>query len=98
MSRPAQSTGSRVRELHIPGHNLEGVHYLRTIADVDAIRPAFAPGKRLAIVGGGYIGLEVAAVAQKLGVDVTVIETESRVMNRVVATEISNFFQTKIFF
>ena len=87
------TTGSRVRELHIPGHDLEGVHYLRSIADVDAMRPAFRRGARLAIVGGGYIGLEVAAVANKLGLEVTVLETESRVMNRVVATEISNFFQ-----
>jgi 3-phenylpropionate/trans-cinnamate dioxygenase ferredoxin reductase subunit len=87
------ATGGRVRELHIPGHELKGVHYLRSIADVDAIRPAFKEGTRLVIVGGGYIGLEVAAVACKHGLDVTVLETESRVMNRVVATEISLFFQ-----
>ncbi len=87
------ATGSRARELHIPGHHLNGVHYLRTITDVEAIRPAFKAGSRLVIVGGGYIGLEVAAVGRKNGLDVTVLETESRVMNRVVATEISNFFQ-----
>jgi 3-phenylpropionate/trans-cinnamate dioxygenase ferredoxin reductase subunit len=87
------ATGSRVRELPIPGHELNGVHYLRSIADVEKIQPAFKEGARLVIVGGGYIGLEVAAVGRKRGLDVTVLETESRVMNRVVATEISEFFQ-----
>jgi 3-phenylpropionate/trans-cinnamate dioxygenase ferredoxin reductase subunit len=87
------ATGSRVRELTIPGHELAGVHYLRTIADVQGIQPGFRPGQRLTIVGGGYIGLEVAAVAVKHGLEVTVIETESRVMNRVVAPEVSRFFQ-----
>lgn len=87
------ATGSRVRELHIPGHDLDGVHYLRSISDVEGMQAAFTAGKRLVIVGGGYIGLEVAAVGRKLGLDVTVLETESRVMNRVVATEISTFFQ-----
>lgn len=87
------ATGSRVRELPIPGHELAGVHYLRSISDVDAFRPAFKAGARLVIVGGGYIGLEVAAVGRKTGLDVTVLETESRVMNRVVATEVSEFFQ-----
>ena len=87
------ATGSRVRELHIPGHDLTGVHYLRSIDDVAALQPAFLEGAKLVIVGGGYIGLEVAAVGRKNKLDVTVLETESRVMNRVVATEISQFFQ-----
>lgn len=87
------ATGSRVRELTVPGHDLAGVHYLRSIADVEAIQPGFSAGQRLTIVGGGYIGLEVAAVAVKRGLDVTVVETESRVMNRVVAPEVSQFFQ-----
>lgn len=87
------ATGSRVRELPIPGNDLDGVHYLRSIADVQAMQEQFAAGKKIVIVGGGYIGLEVAAVAVKRGLDVTVLETESRVMNRVVAREISQFFQ-----
>lgn len=87
------TTGSRVRELPIPGHTLPGVHYLRSIADVQAMQSAFTAGTRLTIVGGGYIGLEVAAVAAKRGLNVTVLETEGRVMNRVVAPEISHFFQ-----
>ena len=87
------ATGSRVRELPIPGKDLDGVHYLRSIADVKAMQDGLVEGARLVIIGGGYIGLEVAAVAAKRGLYVTVLETESRVMNRVVAREISQFFQ-----
>ncbi len=68
------ATGSRVRKIRCPGADLPGVHYLRGIADVDGLRAVFEQGKRLAIVGGGYIGLEVAAVAAKRGIDVTVFE------------------------
>lgn len=87
------ATGSRVRELPIPGNELDGVHYLRSIADVEAMQEGFASGAKIVVVGGGYIGLEVAAVAVKRGLDATILETESRVMNRVVAREISQFFQ-----
>jgi 3-phenylpropionate/trans-cinnamate dioxygenase ferredoxin reductase subunit len=87
------TTGSRVRKLPIPGSTLAGVHYLRSIDDVRAMHSAFVAGARLTIVGGGYIGLEVAAVAAKRGLQVTVLETEARVMNRVVAPEVSHFFQ-----
>ncbi len=87
------ATGSRVRELPIPGANLPQVFYLRTIDDVDGIRAAMADGAKVAIIGGGYIGLEVAAVALKLGAQVTVVEMADRVMNRVVAPAISDFFQ-----
>jgi 3-phenylpropionate/trans-cinnamate dioxygenase ferredoxin reductase component len=58
------ATGSRARELAVPGADLPGVHYLRTIADVDAISASLAPGARVLLVGAGYIGLEVAAVAR----------------------------------
>lgn len=87
------TTGSRVRKLSIPGHDLAGIHYLRTIDDVLHIQNDFAEGARLVIVGAGYIGLEVAAIAVKRGIDVTVLETENRAMNRVVAPEVSEFFQ-----
>jgi 3-phenylpropionate/trans-cinnamate dioxygenase ferredoxin reductase subunit len=87
------ATGARVRTLSVPGASLPGVLYLRGIADVDAIRPHFKPGARLAVVGGGYIGLEVAAVAAKLGLDVTVIEAAERVMVRAVSPQMSAFFQ-----
>lgn len=85
--------GSRVRKLHVDGCGLKGVHYFRTIADVDRIRKKMEPGRRMVIVGAGYIGLEVAAVAQQAGLDVTVIEMADRVMSRVVSAEISDFYQ-----
>ena len=86
------ATGTRVRPIRCPGADLAGIHYLRGIADVDRLRPALMKGKRLAIVGGGYIGLEVAAVAAKNGVDVTVFEALSRVMARAVSRPVSAFF------
>ena len=85
--------GSRVRQLPIEGTELKRVHYLRSIADVKGIRKNMESGRRLVIIGAGYIGLEVAAVAQQAGLDVTVIEMADRVMSRVVSPEISDFFQ-----
>ncbi|MBL8575434.1 MAG: FAD-dependent oxidoreductase [Hyphomicrobiaceae bacterium] len=87
------ATGTRARPLPLPGHDLDGVLTLRTIRDVDTLRPAFAPGARLVIVGGGYIGLEVAAVARARGLDVTVLEGAPRVLARVVAPPVSRFYQ-----
>ena len=86
------ATGATARQLSVPGASLPGVHYLRTIADVDAIKAEFLPGKRLAIVGGGYIGLEVAAVGVALGLDVTVLEMEARVLARVATPAMSAFY------
>ena len=87
------ATGTRVRKITVPGADLPGVHYLRSIADVDLLRPALAPGKRLAVVGGGYIGLEVAAVAVKLGLEVTVFEALDRLMARAVSPQLSEFYE-----
>jgi len=89
------ATGSRPRQLTAPGTDLDGVHFLRTIADVERIRAGWAAGKRLVIVGGGYIGLEVAATARELGLEVTVLEMADRVMNRVVCPEISSFYEAE---
>ena len=86
------ATGARARQLAVPGAALPGVHCLRTIADVDAIKPELLPGKRLAIVGGGYIGLEVAAVGVALGLSVTVLEMEQRVLQRVTMPAMSAFY------
>jgi 3-phenylpropionate/trans-cinnamate dioxygenase ferredoxin reductase component len=86
------ATGSRPRKLEVPGNNLAGVHFLRSIADVEAIRANLAPGKRMVIVGGGYIGLEVAATARELRLEVTVLEMAERVMNRVTCPEVSAFY------
>jgi 3-phenylpropionate/trans-cinnamate dioxygenase ferredoxin reductase subunit len=89
------ATGSRVREIKCPGASLPGVHYLRGIADVDSLRENFHPGKRLVVVGAGYVGLEVAAVAAKHGLDVTVFEFMDRVMARAVSEPVSAFFDAE---
>jgi 3-phenylpropionate/trans-cinnamate dioxygenase ferredoxin reductase subunit len=86
------ATGSRPRRLAVPGADLTGVHYLRTVADADRIRAECAPGRRLVVIGGGYIGLEVAATARELGLEVTVLEMAERVMNRVTCPEVSAFY------
>ncbi len=87
--------GGHARPLPVPGADLPGVHVLRTKADVDVIRAKIKPGVRVAIVGAGYIGLECAATFRKLGLDVTVIEMLDRVMNRVVAPEMSRFYESE---
>ncbi len=84
--------GSLPRSLTCPGSDLPGVHYLRGIADVAAIQQGLKPGARAVIVGGGYIGLEAAATARHLGCAVTVLEMADRVMNRVVASNVSEYF------
>ena len=86
------ATGTRVRKLNLPGEELEGIFYLRAIADTLAIQKRLKPDAKVVIVGGGYIGLEVAAVSAKMGCDVTVLEGLDRVMNRVVAPEVSAFY------
>lgn len=87
------TTGSRARRLDVPGAELPGIHYLRTLDDVDAIAPLLLPQRRLVLVGAGYIGLEVAAVAVKRGLHVTVLEASDRVMGRVVGPEVSRFYE-----
>jgi len=85
--------GSRVRTVSLPGSELPGIHYLRSIADVDAIRADMQHAKKVVIVGAGYIGLEVAAVCRQAGLDVTVVEMADRVMSRVVSPNVSDFYQ-----
>ena len=86
------ATGARPRRLDVPGADLPGVHCLRTIADANAIGTDLRPSRRLVIVGGGYIGLEVAAVAVTLGVQVTVLEMEERILGRVASPALSAFY------
>ena len=86
------TTGARVRRLNLPGADLDGVYYLRDIADSLAVREALSPGAKLVVIGGGYIGLEVAASARKRGCEATVVEVADRIMNRVVAPEMSAHF------
>ena len=86
------STGSRPRKLSIEGSDLSGIHYLRTMDDVDGIRADVKPGANLIIVGGGYIGLEVAAVGIELGMNVHVLEMEERILQRVTTPEMSAYY------
>ena len=86
------ATGSRPRRLEIPGSELDSVFYLRSLNDSDAIRDALVPGRRLAVVGGGYIGLEIAATAKGMGLEVTVIEAADRLLGRVTAPEMSAYY------
>jgi 3-phenylpropionate/trans-cinnamate dioxygenase ferredoxin reductase subunit len=86
------ATGGRARRLSCPGADLPGIHYVRTIADTDALRPEFEASGRVLIVGGGYIGLEIASVARKAGKEVTILEAEDRILARVVAPEVSEFY------
>ncbi|GAB98633.1 putative ferredoxin reductase [Gordonia namibiensis NBRC 108229] len=91
--RLALCTGARPVRLGIPGAELRGVYYLRTAEDVEAIRADVPGSRRAVIVGGGYIGLETAASLRKLGLDVTVVEAADRVLQRVTAPEVSDFFR-----
>ena len=86
------STGSRPRMLSIPGSDLGGIHYLRTIDDVDGIRAEMREGANLVIVGGGYIGLEVAAVGVEQGLNVHVLEMEDRILQRVTTPTMSDYY------
>ena len=87
------ATGSRPRRIPLPGIDLKGIHELRTIADADALKPIMQDGKRIALIGGGYIGLEVAASAIGLGGGAVVVEREARVLARVASEPLSNFLQ-----
>lgn len=86
-------TGTRVRTVALPGSDLAGIHYLRNIGDIDRIKADARPQGRAVIVGGGYIGLETAAALKKLGMQVAVLELAPRVLARVTAPQVSEFFQ-----
>ncbi len=85
-------TGATSRRLTCPGADLPGVHYLRSMTDATALQRVMATHARVVIIGGGYIGLETAATARKMGCEVTVLEMADRVMNRVVARTVSDYF------
>lgn len=86
------ATGSTARKLAIPGADRPGLLELRTLADAERLKAALGPGKRLAVVGGGYVGLEAAASARALGAEVVVIERMDRVLARVASETLSAFF------
>jgi 3-phenylpropionate/trans-cinnamate dioxygenase ferredoxin reductase subunit len=86
------ATGAKPRRLPLVGADLEGVHLFRTAADVDRVRERCVSGAKLIVIGAGYIGLEVAAVARQCGLDVTVVETAVRPLARVTSPEVAGFF------
>jgi len=88
------ATGARNRLLDVPGAELQGVHYLRTLSESRALRPQLQEATDVVIIGAGFIGLEIAAVASKLGKSVHVIDQMPRVMSRIVSTATSDFFLT----
>ena len=89
------TTGAHPRTLPAAiGGTLDGVFAVRDLSDADAMAPAFTAGKRVLIIGGGYIGLEAAAVASKLGLKVTLVEMADRILQRVAAPETSDYFRT----
>jgi 3-phenylpropionate/trans-cinnamate dioxygenase ferredoxin reductase subunit len=87
------ATGARPIRLPIPGADLDGILELRTAADAEALKGALGPGRTMAVVGGGYIGLEAAASARALGADAVVLEREPRILARVAGEVLSNFFR-----
>jgi 3-phenylpropionate/trans-cinnamate dioxygenase ferredoxin reductase subunit len=89
------ATGSRPRLLPVPGAELAGVHYLRTVADVERLRDEVRPGRRVVVIGGGYIGLEVAATCREAGLQVAVVEATDRLMGRVVSVPVSRFYASE---
>ena len=90
----ALTTGSTPRRLPAAiGGALDGVYVVRGLSDVDAMEPEFGEGKRVLIIGGGYIGLEAAAVAAKKGLNVTLVEMADRILQRVASPETSDYFR-----
>jgi 3-phenylpropionate/trans-cinnamate dioxygenase ferredoxin reductase subunit len=87
------STGGAPRKLSCTGHDWGGVHAIRTRADVDRLKSELETKKTLVVIGGGYIGLEAAAVLSKLGKRVTIVEAQGRVLSRVAGEELSRFYE-----
>ena len=88
----ALTVGSKVRKVNLPGVDLDGVFYLRDLKDVERISAHISAGANAVIVGGGYIGLETAAVLNRKGMNVTVLEMMERVLQRVTAPVVSEFY------
>ena len=88
------ATGAQVRMLNVPGAKLEGIHYLRSLDDSRRIRERAAGAKRAAVVGGGFIGMEVAAVLAQKNIDTTMILRSSRIWDQFFTPEMSHFFET----
>lgn len=90
----AWAAGGEPRRLSCAGRDLQGVHAIRSIADVDRLRADLGWARRIVVIGGGYIGLEAAATLTKLGKQVTIVEALDRVLARVAGAMLSRFFET----
>lgn len=88
------ATGGRVRKLSLPGAGLAGIHYIRTIKDTLALKAELTPGARLVVIGGGFIGLEAAAAASKLGCKATVLEAQPELLSRVMDPLMGRWFES----
>lgn len=86
------TTGAKVRQLNVPGCNLPGVYYLRTVADAKAIRAAARAATRAVVIGAGFIGAEVAASCRVMGLDVTVLEVLPVPLQRVLGEDVGNLY------
>lgn len=89
------ATGGELRKLSVPGANLANVRYLRTIDDARALRDQLAEGRHLVVVGGGFIGLEVAASARQRGAEVSIVEASGQLMGRIVPTMVGNWIASR---
>jgi len=89
------ATGANVRRLNVPGAELEGIHYLRTVGNADTIRED-AAGKRVVLIGGSYIGTEVAASLTELGSSCTIVMLEPVVLSRTFGERAGHFFQDRL--
>ena len=86
------TTGGTVRKVDVPGADLNGIHYLRTIDDSRSLKKSLREGSKLVVIGGGFIGLEVAASARSCGVNVTVLEAAPQLMGRALPPDIAAVF------
>ena len=87
------TTGAEPRRLRVPGADLDGIHYLRAVGDSDALRERLTSGRRVAVVGAGWIGSEVAATARQRGAEVTLIDPLALPNERIFGTEIGEFYR-----
>jgi 3-phenylpropionate/trans-cinnamate dioxygenase ferredoxin reductase subunit len=88
------STGAEARRSSIPGSQLDGIHYLRTLADCDVLRERLATGGHVAVVGAGWIGSEFAASARQAGLEVTIIDPQAHPNERIFGSEVGDFYRS----
>ncbi len=89
------ATGGDARRLTCPGHDLHGVHVIRKLQDVDNLRAELPNVRKVAVIGGGYVGLETSAALTRMGKQVTLLESQNRLLNRVTGGIVSDFFASE---